>query len=190
MSARPRILAAAAAEFAARGPHGVRIEHVANRAGLNKALIYRHFTDRERLFEATLAHQIEARSQMVAALPDDLAAMLAFWGRQQRADADFVRLLAQEGLAHDGGAPALGALRRDYYDRQIAAVARLQEAAQVPREMDARALFLALLLLTVGPILLPQIAALVLGDDADEDWDAFLGDLAGALERAAEAPGD
>lgn len=185
-----RILDAAAVEFAERGLHGTRMEHVARRAGLNKALVYRHFGDRDRLFDETLRRQIEQRTALLSTLPETLAGMLRTWSRRQRADAGFLRLIAQEGLVHDGGEPRAAAERRAYYRRQIGLLERMQEAGRLPRAMDLEALFFALLLLTVGPVLLPQIQALILGGEDAERWEAFLAQLSAALESAAASKGD
>ena len=48
------ILAAARDEFAEHGLGGARMDRIAERAGLNKRLIYYYFDDKEKLFEAVL----------------------------------------------------------------------------------------------------------------------------------------
>jgi AcrR family transcriptional regulator len=48
------ILAAARDEFAALGLGGARMDRIAERAGLNKRLIYYYFQDKEALFQAVL----------------------------------------------------------------------------------------------------------------------------------------
>jgi AcrR family transcriptional regulator len=48
------ILAAARDEFAEFGLGGARMDRIAERAGLNKRLIYYYFEDKERLFQAVL----------------------------------------------------------------------------------------------------------------------------------------
>jgi len=48
------ILAAARDEFAEHGLGGARMERIAERAGLNKRLIYYYFEDKDRLFQAVL----------------------------------------------------------------------------------------------------------------------------------------
>ena len=48
------ILAAARDEFAEFGLGGARVDRIAERAGLNKRLIYYYFQDKERLFQAVL----------------------------------------------------------------------------------------------------------------------------------------
>ena len=48
------ILAAARDEFAEFGLGGARVDRIAERAGLNKRLIYSYFEDKEKLFQAVL----------------------------------------------------------------------------------------------------------------------------------------
>lgn len=48
------ILAAARDEFAENGLGGARMDRIAERAGLNKRLIYYYFEDKEKLFQAVL----------------------------------------------------------------------------------------------------------------------------------------
>ncbi|GAB2579757.1 TetR/AcrR family transcriptional regulator [Ramlibacter solisilvae] len=48
------ILAAARDEFAESGLGGARMDRIAERAGLNKRLIYYYFEDKEKLFQAVL----------------------------------------------------------------------------------------------------------------------------------------
>src|SRR3954464_10152984 len=48
------ILAAARDEFAEYGLGGARVDRIAERAGLNKRLIYYYFDDKEKLFQAVL----------------------------------------------------------------------------------------------------------------------------------------
>ena len=48
------LLAAARDEFAEHGLGGARVDRIAERAGLNKRLIYYYFEDKEKLFQAVL----------------------------------------------------------------------------------------------------------------------------------------
>ena len=48
------ILAAAREEFAENGLGGARVDRIAERAGLNKRLIYYYFEDKDKLFQAVL----------------------------------------------------------------------------------------------------------------------------------------
>jgi len=182
MESRERILAAAGAEFAARGFHGVRMEHVSKRAALNKALVYRHFDNKETLFEQVLTAEIEKRTALLDTLPDSLAETLVFWAGQQREDAEFNRLIGHEGLRDDGTPPVAAEARTRYYRRQIERLRSMQKSDALTEDVDPEGLFLALLLLTVGPVLLPQLARLILGEDHVARWDETLRQIAGRLE--------
>jgi AcrR family transcriptional regulator len=54
-SSRDRLLAAASAEFAARGFDGAKVDRIASRARVNKAMLYYHFTNKAALYRAILA---------------------------------------------------------------------------------------------------------------------------------------
>ena len=49
-----RILAAAAVEFAARGFAGARVDRIARRARVNKAMLYYHFHSKQGLYRTLL----------------------------------------------------------------------------------------------------------------------------------------
>src|SRR5262252_5493160 len=51
---RDRILDAAAEEFAARGLHGAKVDRIAARARVNKALLYYYFHNKAALYRETL----------------------------------------------------------------------------------------------------------------------------------------
>ena len=56
--ARERILAAAAEVFASVGFGGARIDDIAERAGINKAMLYYHVGDKERLYATVLINTV------------------------------------------------------------------------------------------------------------------------------------
>ena len=65
-----RILAAAAVEFAARGFGGARVDRIARRARVNKAMIYYHFGSKQALYRELLRStfaQLAARLRAVEA---------------------------------------------------------------------------------------------------------------------------
>ena len=67
-----RILHAAALEFSARGYAGARVDRIARRARVNKAMLYYHFGSKRSLYRALL-HQLFSRAadrlQSIAAAP-------------------------------------------------------------------------------------------------------------------------
>ncbi len=60
LTTRDRLLAAAAREFAARGFAGANIDRIAEAAGLNKAMIYYHFTNKADLYGEILRDMFAA----------------------------------------------------------------------------------------------------------------------------------
>lgn len=62
-----QILAAAAAVFAEEGFGGARVEAIAARAQVNKAMLYYHVGDKRELYAAVLARNLEHARQRVAA---------------------------------------------------------------------------------------------------------------------------
>jgi TetR/AcrR family transcriptional regulator len=65
------ILAAAALEFAERGFAGARVDRIARRAKVNKAMLYYHFTSKQTLYRTLLRRMFTlaaARLQAIAAL--------------------------------------------------------------------------------------------------------------------------
>lgn len=74
-----RILAAAALEFSERGYAGARVDRIATRARVNKAMLYYHFGSKQALYR-TLLRQVfgafAAHLQTIAASGQEPAAML------------------------------------------------------------------------------------------------------------------
>jgi TetR/AcrR family transcriptional regulator len=53
-----KIFQAALTEFAAQGREGARMQAIADRAGINKALVHYYFRNKDRLYEAVFAHML------------------------------------------------------------------------------------------------------------------------------------
>ncbi|MDX6291576.1 MAG: hypothetical protein QOH50_651 [Kribbellaceae bacterium] len=71
---RQRILAAAIEEFAALGIAGARVNHIAEVAGCNKAMLYAYFGNKDQLFDAVFAAHVNAYVEQVTFDATDLAA--------------------------------------------------------------------------------------------------------------------
>ena len=71
---RGAILNAALEEFAELGMAGARTDSIARAAGVNKALLYYYFKDKERLYRAALDHAFgQLSGQLLAVLRRDLS---------------------------------------------------------------------------------------------------------------------
>jgi AcrR family transcriptional regulator len=70
-STHEKILEAARAEFIEKGLGGARMQEIADRAGINKALLHYHFRDKEGLHQAALKSVIETvTGRILSAQPD------------------------------------------------------------------------------------------------------------------------
>ena len=70
---RRRILSAAAAEFAAHGIAGARVDRIASEARTNKAQLYAYFGSKDALFDAAFADAMQSIIEVVPISADDLA---------------------------------------------------------------------------------------------------------------------
>src|SRR6185312_7869367 len=107
-----RILAAAATEFAERGFAGARVDRIARRARVNKAMLYYHFDSKQSLYRALLRRifsQAADRLQPIAAsaLPADekvarvISAIAAFTAEHAFFPAIMLREVADGGVHLD-----------------------------------------------------------------------------------------
>lgn len=186
LSSRDAILEAAVEEFSERGYDGVRMEHVARRAGYNKALVYRWFGDRETLFREALKRRFSARRNMLDRLPENLADVLKWWSKETLADPLIMRLVLREALEFRGGEPVEAEDRRAYYARQIQMVRAFQASGAIDPAFGPSMLFIALLAVVTLPSSLPQIVQLAtgldpLGEEFSRRWNECLSLLARRL---------
>jgi TetR/AcrR family transcriptional regulator len=108
-----RILTAAAGEFAARGFAGARVDRIARRARVNKAMLYYHFHSKHGLYRAMLRQTFTRAGEQLAAIagadapPADkldraIATMAAFIGEHSHFASIMLREVAEGGTHLDG----------------------------------------------------------------------------------------
>jgi len=119
-----RILAAAAVEFAARGYAGARVDSIARRARVNKAMLYYHFRSKQGLYRALLRDtfgRAGERLETIAAsgappadqLDSVIAAIAGFVRQHQFFAAIMLREIAESGAHLDAATlAALAAIPR------------------------------------------------------------------------------
>lgn len=99
-----RIKKAAHEQFVQHGLEGTRIETIATVSGVNKALIYRHFGDRETLYRAILeeAYKKVRAAEAELVLPDDpfeaMEQLVSFTFEYYVKNPDFLALIGVENL--------------------------------------------------------------------------------------------
>jgi TetR/AcrR family transcriptional regulator len=86
-----RILAAAAVEFAARGYAGARVDQIARRARVNKAMLYYHFQSKQGLYRALLRDTFSRAGERLQAIAASSAPPADQLDRAVEAIAGFVR---------------------------------------------------------------------------------------------------
>lgn len=173
---RERILDAAIASFGAHGFAGATWRGIAERAGVNQALIKFYFTDKDGLWHAAL---VRAQRQREASLPvlgervtrADVARWVAAYVRDCAAHPDYARMLMREATAPSprldrAANTVLRAAHRDFYE----GVERLQERGWFAG-MDPLALLYALVGAANYPFLVTAEIAAVAGEDTSaSDW--------------------
>jgi AcrR family transcriptional regulator len=85
-----RILAAAAAEFAARGYAGATVDRIARRARVNKAMLYYHFRSKEGLYRTLLRDLFTRAGERLRAIAESEAEPGAKMDRAIEAVAAFI----------------------------------------------------------------------------------------------------
>ena len=127
------ILAAALTEFANLGLSGARTDAIAQAAGVNKALLYYYFQDKETLYGATLESVFAATAAKVSEVLDrplpPRAKLLAYAGAHfdaVAANALFPRLVQQEMMrAGTGQSPHLLRIAEKYQRPLFAKLMRM-----------------------------------------------------------------
>lgn len=105
---KEKIKKAALGEFAGHGLEGARVDRIARRAKVNKAMIYYHFKNKESLYESILAEVYTAIfPYLLANIPDDKgpedkfdAIINSFVDFISELDQDYVKVVLRE-LAGD-----------------------------------------------------------------------------------------
>jgi TetR/AcrR family transcriptional regulator len=107
-----RILAVAALEFAERGFAGARVDRIARRARVNKAMLYYHFSSKQQLYRTLLRHMFTRAAERLRAVgaaagsPADkvdraLAGMAAFIEEHTAFPRIMLREVAERGVHLD-----------------------------------------------------------------------------------------
>lgn len=160
---RRRILAAALAEFSAKGFAGARVDAIARRARGNKRMLYHYFGNKADLFSAVLRFKMAERCSLSEGLPEDQAERLPFWFARTCEDPDGVRLLEWEAL-QDGNQPVIDeASRRADFAKWRERLRQRQLGGFLNPDFDPACLALALQSLMIFPTAFPQIVRLITG---------------------------
>ncbi len=163
LPARDRILDAAIDEFVEHGLAGARVDRIAERAGANKQLLYRHFGSKDGLFHAAVRSMAERLDEMRQSLPPTLEGRLPYYFERATDDRRWVRLLEWEALQTGDGPTVNEAERRAHMQQAVEAVRADQAAGKLPADLDAAQLFLSFQALAAHPSAFPQMTRFITG---------------------------
>lgn len=185
---RKKIMQAARDEFAARGFAGARIESIAQRAGLSKQLLYHYFASKAALFEETLESKYQ-QHHAATPLVEGPGAVFVQRFRAAFRDPVWIRFLTWEAAEHEAvGRITAEAARREAIARQAAVIAERQASGDLPADLPADLLQLAVYALAVYPVAFAQSTEMITGRSPEDpefqaQWAAFLEQLAARLAR-------
>jgi TetR/AcrR family transcriptional regulator len=146
-SSRDTILDAAEERFARFGFTGTGVKDIAIDAGVNVALLYYYFRDKEGLYHAVLARAVEQYAATIAPalteqrMPADaVAALIRLQSRALAANPRFARLLARELIDHDAAhaRPQLASLAATLFRRLCDVIEQGQRLGVFRSDLDPR----------------------------------------------------
>jgi TetR/AcrR family transcriptional regulator len=145
VESRAAILQAAVREFAREGVAGARTDAIARAAGVNKALLYYYFKDKETLYRAVLDYVFGGLTASIAqALSSDLPPrekLLAYAGAHFDYIAShplFPRIVQGEMMrAARGGAPQLARIVKQHFQPLFGRLAKILAEGQAAGQFRA-----------------------------------------------------
>jgi AcrR family transcriptional regulator len=161
---KERILDAAFGEFTALGFAGARVDAIADRAGVNKALLYQYYGDKEALFR----HVLECKMQALAGLGHDLDRLPEVAGEFfdfHAANPWVSRLMMWEALDFGTDPVPNEAERKEKYGEHVALLREAQRTGAVDPALDPRHTLFTLMSAVVFWFAAPQAARMIYGGD-------------------------
>ncbi|GAA4572501.1 TetR family transcriptional regulator [Planotetraspora kaengkrachanensis] len=166
---RKRLLEAAAAEFAAFGIAGARVDRIAEAAGCNKAMIYAYFGNKDQLFDAVFTALVAATIEHVPFDAEDLPGYAGRLFDRYEDDLATVRLATWYRLERPHGAPLQAIVASN--TTKLEKVARAQRDGVVP-DRYSPAEILTLVIATAGAwaSVTPELGKNAPADRARRRW--------------------
>lgn len=160
---RERILAAGVAEFAEKGYNGARVGAIAARAGVNVQLIAYYFGGKEGLYQEI--NRVWQRDHGTPAVADmSFDQVVSYFVQLNARTPENARILAWRGLEGraDEGPEFTESMRE-----RVADLRRRQERGELPRDLDADCMLLAMFAAASAGVVFPHLVKAICGQDAD-----------------------
>lgn len=183
---RRQILRAARRVFVDQGFSGARVADISQEAGVNEAILYRHFASKDEIFEAAVAEPLRDQVEVLLGMGDYAAEALAGSQTEYVTQLLDAVLVAVKDLAPLLGAVVFGGgeLGREFYAQRVmpaidecAAAIKAHDGDWDHRDFSPR----LVVLLAVGACLMLAVEERVTGEMADAD---VTRDLANLLQSA------
>ena len=165
---RERILSAALKEFAANGFAGARVDVIAQRAAINKRMLYHYFGNKEHLFREVLHRKMAERQAWAESLSGDPAESLTFWFEAACKDTGWIHLLEWEALEGKKRMVIDEKSRRAVATRVLGRIRQPQALGFLSGEFEPGHLLLAMRSLTMFPLAFPQLTRLITGQPVSD----------------------
>ncbi|MDD4053158.1 MAG: TetR/AcrR family transcriptional regulator [candidate division Zixibacteria bacterium] len=143
VDSRSKILEAAVDEFIEYGFSGARVDRIAVRAGINKAMIYYYFSSKEKLYQAVidehinrLGEEVQLKIEEAADLEESLLAISRIYMKIMTQNARYLPILLREFAS--GGGRLVSSLRRMTSERGLPErfLRKLEEGQKAGRFRD------------------------------------------------------
>ena len=176
---RERVLEAALDEFADYGLAGARVDRIARRAGVNKAMIYYHFDSKEALYDHVLkAHMEVAVATLTAEIAEDLPLeeilrIIAEYHRRGLESADkFSRIVLREFAAGSESIKRVLPELAGKENLRRLIVRKIQEGKQQGkyRDVDIRQAMIAFVGMSLFYLMIAPMANQVWGIEDDSEF--------------------
>jgi TetR/AcrR family transcriptional regulator len=179
VDSRDKILEAAVEEFIQHGFSGARVDRIAQRAGINKAMIYYYFSSKEKLYQAVidehinrLGAEVQMRIEEAADLEESLLAICRVYMKLMTQNARYLPILLREFAS--GGGRLSSSLQRMTSERGLPALflRKLEEGQRAGRfrDCDSRQALISFIGMNLFYLLFAPMANTIWGI---EDENAF-----------------
>jgi TetR/AcrR family transcriptional regulator len=178
-----KLIDAALSEFAANGYDGARVGEIAARAGVNKQLISYYFGGKEGLYRAMQREWLDhERDQVGADVPAEQ--VMRWYLRDNLRDARIGRLALWHALTEDLPEEE----SQEDAELDLEEMRERQERGEIASELDPAAVQIAMMGMTLAPIVFRRTAKRLFGVDIDDpEFETRYGDtLSRILARLAE----
>jgi AcrR family transcriptional regulator len=161
---KQRILEAAFGEFAARGFAGTRVDEIAHKAGVNKALLYHYYADKSALFRNVLECKMAALAELEMD-PEKLPEIVGEVFDLHAANPWISRLLAWEALDFGLDEVPNEAERCERLDTYVSTIRTAQRSGHADPAVDARHALATIMGMVSFWFAFPQVARMIAGGD-------------------------